>query len=93
MNIKPLGNRVLIQVIEDPNQSPSGIVLPDSIKERSQIGKVVALGRGATDQSIIGLDVKVDHFILFSKHAGTQVKLGNESYLILEEKDILAIQV
>lgn len=91
MNIRPLGNRVVIQVIETQDYSPSGIVLPDAIKERSQWGKVVAVGGGNGKQSLIGLDVKVEHVILFSKHAGTKVELGEKEYLILEERDILAI--
>jgi chaperonin GroES len=93
MNIKPLGNRVAIRVIETQDDSNSGIILPDSIKERSQFGEVVAIGRGNGKQSLIGLDVKVEHVILFFKHAGTKVTMGEQEYLILEEKDILAIKV
>lgn len=93
MNFKPIGNRVVIQVVETQDHSPSGIVLPDSIKERSQWGNVVAIGTGSGKQSLIGQDVKVGHVILFSKHAGTKVEMRDQEYLILEEKDILAVQV
>jgi chaperonin GroES len=90
MNLKPLGNRVVIQVLETPLTS-SGIVLPDSIKECSQMGKVVAVGKGNGKPSFIGTEVKVEHVILFSKHAGAKIKVNGVEYLILDEEDILAI--
>jgi chaperonin GroES len=90
--IKPLGDRVVIELVEQEETTASGIVLPDSAKEKPQEGKVVAVGSGAVvDGKKVELEVKADDRIIFSKFAGTEVKYEGNEYLILRESDILAI--
>ncbi|MBO1002782.1 co-chaperone GroES [Pseudogracilibacillus auburnensis] len=90
--IKPLGDRVVIELVEQEETTASGIVLPDSAKEKPQEGKVVAVGSGAiVDGKKVALEVKEDDRIIFSKFAGTEVKYEGKEYLILRENDILAI--
>ncbi|NOZ72195.1 MAG: co-chaperone GroES [Chloroflexi bacterium] len=93
MNLRPLGDRIVVVPIERESKTPSGIVLPESSKEKPQEGKVIATGPGArTEQGErIPLDVKVDDTVLYAKYAGTEVKLNGEKYLILRENDVLAI--
>lgn len=90
--IKPLGDRVIIEPIEKEETTASGIVLPDSAKEKPQEGKVVAVGSGALkDGERIPLEVKEGDRIIFSKYAGTEVKYEGRELLIMRESDILAI--
>ncbi|MDY0410492.1 co-chaperone GroES [Virgibacillus soli] len=91
--IKPLGDRVVIELVELEETTASGIVLPDSAKEKPQEGKVVAVGSGRVTDSgeKVALDVKEGDRIIFSKYAGTEVKYQGTEYLILREDDILAI--
>lgn len=91
--IKPLGDRVVIKVLEREEKTKSGIVLPDTAKEKPQEGKIVAVGTGKVldNGQRIALDVKEGDKVIFSKYAGTEVKLDGEEYLILSERDILAI--
>jgi chaperonin GroES len=91
--LKPLGNRVVIERIEEEEKTASGIIVPDSAKEKPQQGRVVAVGKGrVTDNgSVIALDVKVDDKVVFQKYAGTELKHEGKDYLILREDDILAI--
>lgn len=91
--LKPLGDRVIIEVVEQEEKTASGIVLPDSAKEKPQEGKVVAVGSGrVTDNGErIKLEVKEGNTIIYSKFAGTEVKYDGKEYLILRESDILAI--
>lgn len=90
--IKPLGDRVIIELVEQEEKTASGIVLPDSAQEKPQEGKVVAVGSGAiVDGKRIELEVKENDRIIFSKFAGTEVKYDGNEYLILRETDILAI--
>lgn len=91
--IKPLGDRVVIQTLEREEKTKSGIVLPDTVKEKPQEGKVVAVGTGKMLENgqRIALDVKVGDKVIFSKYAGNEVKVDGEEYLIISEKDILAI--
>ncbi|GAA0304947.1 chaperonin GroES [Gracilibacillus halotolerans] len=91
--LKPLGDRVIIEVVEQEEKTASGIVLPDSAKEKPQEGKVVAVGSGrVTDNGEkIELEVKEGNNIIYSKFAGTEVKYDGKEYLILRESDILAI--
>lgn len=91
--IKPLGDRVVIQTLEREEKTKSGIVLPDTVKEKPQEGKVVAVGTGKLLENgqRVALDVKAGDKVIFSKYAGTEVKVEGEEYLILSEKDILAI--
>ncbi|UOQ84317.1 co-chaperone GroES [Gracilibacillus salinarum] len=91
--LKPLGDRVIIELVEQEEKTASGIVLPDSAKEKPQEGKVVAVGSGrVTDNGEkIALEVEQGNTIIFSKFAGTEVKYEGKEYLILRESDILAI--
>ncbi len=91
--LRPLGDRIVIELIEVEEKSAFGIVLPDSAKEKPQEGKVVAVGTGRVLENgqRVELDVKVDDRIIFSKYAGTEVKFEGNEYLILRESDILAI--
>ena len=91
--IKPLGDRVVIEVVAGDMKTASGIVLPDSAKEKPQEGKVLAVGTGKVSDNgqRIALDVKVGDKVIFSKYAGTEVKSQGQDYLIVSERDILAI--
>ncbi len=90
--IKPLGDRVVIELVEQEETTASGIVLPDSAQEKPQEGKVVAVGSGAiVDGQKVALEVKENDHIIFSKFAGTEVKYEGKEYLILRESDILAV--
>jgi chaperonin GroES len=93
MNIKPLGDRVVVKVLESEEKTKSGIVLPDTAKEKPQMGKVLAVGTGKLldNGGKAALEVKVDDKVLFAKYGGTEVKLDGEEYLVLKESDILAI--
>ncbi|WP_059105391.1 co-chaperone GroES [Shouchella shacheensis] len=91
--LKPLGDRIVIEQIELEETTASGIVLPDSAKEKPQEGKVVAVGTGrVTDNGEkVALEVKEGDAIIFSKYAGTEVKYEGTDYLILRESDVLAV--
>lgn len=93
MNIKPLGERIVLKVLESEERTKSGIVLPDTAKEKPQMGKVVAVGSGRIMENgdRMALEVKVGDRVLFAKYAGTEVKLDGEEYMVLKENDILAI--
>ncbi|MDF2565630.1 MAG: 10 kDa chaperonin [Massilibacillus sp.] len=91
--IKPLGDRVVIEVLAGDLKTASGIVLPDTAKEKPQEGTVVAVGTGKVldNGTRVALDVKAGDKIIFSKYAGTEVKAAGKDYLIVSERDILAI--
>ncbi len=90
--IKPLGDRVVIKLVEQEEKTASGIVLPDSAKEKPQEGKVIAVGSGSiVDGKKVALEVKEHDHVIFSKFAGTEVKYQEKEYLILRESDILAV--
>src|SRR3979409_275846 len=93
INVRPLGDRVLVQPIEEKETKKGGIIIPDSAKEKPQEGKVIAVGNGkVTDEGKkISLDVKTGDRILFGKYSGSEVTLDNEEYLILREEDVLCI--
>lgn len=92
MNIKPLGDRVVIKRLEAEEKTKSGIVLTGTAKERPQEAQVVAVGPGViVDGKRVEMDVKVNDKVLYSKYAGTEVKLDGEEYIILKQDDILAI--
>lgn len=93
MNIKPLGERIVLKVLESEEKTKSGIVLPDTAKEKPQMGKVLAVGSGKIldNGQKVPLEVKVDDQVLFAKYAGTEVKLDGEEYMVLKETDVLAI--
>jgi chaperonin GroES len=91
--LRPLGDRIIIELVESEEKTASGIVLPDSAKEKPQEGKVIAVGTGRVLESgeRVALDVTEGNRIIFSKYAGTEVKYQGVEYLILRESDILAI--
>ena len=91
--IKPLGDRVVIKVLEKEQKTLSGIVLPDTAKEKPQEGEIVAVGTGKVldNGQRVALEVKAGDKVIFSKYAGTEVKIDGQDYLILSERDILAI--
>ena len=91
--MKPLGDRVIIRLLEKEEKTKSGIFLPDTAKEKPSQGEVIAVGSGKLldDGKRLALDVKVGDKIIFSKYAGTEVKFEGTDYLIVSERDILAI--
>jgi len=93
MNLRPLGDRVVVEPVEKESTTASGIVLPESAKEKPQEGKIVAVGPGARNDKgeRVALDVAVNDVVLYAKYAGTEVKLDDQKYLILRESDILAV--
>jgi chaperonin GroES len=93
MNLKPLGDRLVIEPLEQQEQTASGIFLPETAKEKPQEGKVIAAGPGARKESgeRITMDVNVGDTVLYAKYSGTNVKLNGKEYLILKENDVLAI--
>ena len=91
MNLKPLGDRIIVEVLEEESKTASGIVLPDTAQEKPQRAKVLAVGPGRwEDGKLVPLDVEVGDEIVYSKYGGTEVKLGIEEFLILRESDVLA---
>lgn len=93
MNLKPLGDRIIVKVLEAEEKTKGGIVLPDTAKEKPQQGKVVAVGTGRVldNGKTVPLQVKEGDKILFGKYSGDEVKVEIEDYLIMRESDILAI--
>ena len=93
MNLKPLGDRLVIKPLEQEEQTTSGIFLPETAKEKPQQGKVIAAGPGARKESgeRVAMDVNVDDTVLYAKYSGTTIKLNGTEYLILKETDVLAI--
>jgi chaperonin GroES len=93
MSIQPLGDRVLVEAIDDVEQVKGGIFIPDSAKEKPQEARIVALGTGGLDDNgkKIKFDVKIDDLVLTAKYGGTEVKLDDQEYKILNASDILAI--
>jgi len=93
LNLKPLGSRVVVEPIEQEDVTPSGLVLPETAKEKPQKGKILSVGPGDRDEDgkRIPMDVKVGDEVLFAKYSGTEIKIESEKYLIIKESDILAI--
>ena len=91
--LKPLQDKIIVQKLEPEEKTSGGIVLPDSAKEKPQEGKVIAVGPGAVDDKgqRKPIDVKEGDHVLFAKYSGTEIKLEGEEYLILSDRDILAI--
>nr|WP_205597584.1 co-chaperone GroES [Neobacillus thermocopriae] len=91
--LRPLGDRIIIELVETEEKTASGIVLPDTAKEKPQEGKVVAVGTGRVldNGERVAVEVSVGDRIIFSKYAGTEVKYQGTEYLILRESDILAV--
>ncbi|MBP7999123.1 MAG: co-chaperone GroES [Chloroflexi bacterium] len=92
-NMKPLGDRVVVRPVEQEQTTPSGLVLPETAKEKPQQGVIIAAGPGRRDDDgkRIAMDVAVGDSVLYAKYAGTEIKINNEKLLILKESDILAI--
>ncbi|MDO5391173.1 MAG: co-chaperone GroES [Eubacteriales bacterium] len=88
MRLKPLGNRVVLQELEAEEKTPSGIILPDSAKEKPQEAVVVAVGPGDEESE---MQVKEGDRVIYAKYSGTDVKLDDEEYIIIDQKDIFAI--
>ncbi|HUV91634.1 MAG TPA: co-chaperone GroES [Anaerolineales bacterium] len=93
MSLKPLGNRVVIEPIEQEDITSGGIVLPETAKEKPQKGTILSVGPGERDEDgkYIPMDVKEGDKVLFAKYAGTEIKVDGDKLLILKESDILAI--
>ncbi len=93
MNLKPLGDKIVVEVIDEPQTTASGIVLPDTAKEKSQRGKVLAIGSGKLLDSgeRIALEVSVGDTVVFAKYGGTEVSLDGKDLMILSERDVHAI--
>jgi chaperonin GroES len=94
VNIKPLEDRILVQTLEAEQTTASGLVIPDTAKEKPQEGTVIATGPGRFDEDgekRIPLDVKVGDIVIYSKYGGTEVKNNGQEYLLLSARDILAI--
>ena len=92
MNLQPLGDRLIVEVLDEEELTVSGIVLPDTAREKPQRGRVLAVGPGARDGDgkCIEMDVAEGEEIVFSKYGGTEIKLGTDEVLILRESDVLA---
>ncbi len=93
VKIQPLGDRVLVKPVEAKEMKRSGIIIPDSAKEKPQEGLIAACGKGKTtdEGKVIALDVKVGDKILYGKYSGSEIKLDDEDYLIMHQDDILGI--
>jgi chaperonin GroES len=93
MAFRPLGDRVLIERVEEEEKTKGGIIIPDTAKEKPQEGKVIAVGPGARDENgkLIPLDVKKGDRILFGKWSGTEVKIDGDDLLIMKESDVLGV--
>ena len=93
VKIQPIGDRVLVKMVEDVEQIKGGIIIPDSAKEKPQEAEVIALGTGKMDKEghVVAFQVKVGDRVLISKYGGTEVKFGDEKYTLLREDDILGI--
>ena len=93
MKLKPLGDRLIVQVVEEEETTASGIVLPDTAKEKPQRGKVLAVGDGkfGDDNERVPIDVNEGDEVLYSKYGGTEVKIEGEDLLVLRESDVLAL--
>ena len=94
VSIKPLEDRILVQTLEAEQTTASGLVIPDTAKEKPQEGKVLAVGPGRFDEDgdkRIPLDIKVNDVVIYSKYGGTEVKYDGQEYLLLSARDVLAI--
>lgn len=93
MKIRPLNDRVLVRRLEGQDTTSGGIIIPDSAKEQQAEGEIIAVGPGKKDDKghVTPLDLKAGEKVIFSKYAGTEVKVGGEEQLIMREEDILAV--
>lgn len=93
MKFRPLHDRVVVRRVDSEEKTAGGIIIPDTAKEKPSEGEIVAIGKGARDESgkIVELDVKVGDRVLFGKWSGTEVKVGGEDLLIMKESDIMGV--
>ena len=94
MKLQPLGDRVVVKALDElESTTPSGLVIPDTAKEKPQVGEVLAVGPGALDEDgkRLPMDVEVGQNVLYSKYGGTEVKMDGEEYLVLSSRDVLAV--
>jgi chaperonin GroES len=92
MDLQPLGDRIIVEILDEEATTASGIVLPDTAQEKPQRGKILAVGPGPRDEDgeHIKMDVEVGDEVIFSKYGGTEIKVGTDDVLILRESDVLA---
>ena len=92
MNLQPLGDRLIVEVLDEEAITSSGIVLPDTAQEKPQRGKILAVGPGPRDEDgeYVKMDVEEGDEVIFSKYGGTEIKVGSDDVLILRESDVLA---
>lgn len=95
MNVKPLNDRIIVKRVKDEDKTAGGIIIPDTAKEKPQEGRVVAVGPGKwnDDGNRLALEVKKGDLILFSKYAGTEIKIDGEEHIFMREDDILGILI
>ncbi len=93
MNIRPLHDRIIVERIEEETMTASGIIIPDSAKEKPQEGTVIAVGKGKVteDGKVLPLDVKAGDKVLFGKYSGTDIKIDGNEYLMMREDDVLGV--
>ena len=93
VKLQPLGDRVLMQAIEKNETKKSGIIIPDTAKEKPQEGNIIAVGKGkmTDDGKVLSMDVKVGDKVLYGKYSGTEIKINDEEYIIMQQEDILGI--
>mgnify|MGYP003609168066 FL=1 len=93
IKIQPLGDRLIVKAVEPKEVKKSGIIIPETAKEKPQEGEVVAVGKGKTteDGKLIAMEVKLGDHILYGKYSGTEIKINDEEYLIMREEDVLGI--
>ena len=91
--VQPLGNRIVVEAIDPEEVTASGIVIPDTAKEKEQRGKVIACGKGKMNEQgkQVPMEVKAGDEVLYGKYAGTEIKIDDKEYLIISEEDVLAI--
>jgi chaperonin GroES len=92
MNLQPLGDRLIVEVLDEEETTSGGIVLPDTAKEKPQRGRVLAVGPGSRDDSgnVVPMDLEEGDEVVFSKYGGTEIRIGTDDVLILRESDVLA---
>ena len=93
VNIRPLGDRVLVRPLDKDKQERGGLIIPDTAKEKPQEGEVVAAGKGkvSDDGKVLPMDVKAGDKILYGKYSGTEIKIDDQEYLIMHQDDILGV--
>ncbi|MDG5468434.1 MAG: co-chaperone GroES [Desulfuromonadales bacterium] len=93
MNIRPLHDRIIVERLEEETTTASGIIIPDSAKEKPMQGDVIAVGKGKVteDGKVLPLDVKVGDKVLFGKYSGTEIKIEGKEYLMMREDDVLGV--